>query len=570
MLTILATIRNRISRTWDQYVGPIFFTGPIKVARRRGFELDAIQLANVYVRLWFLFRLVWGYPWLYLVFYFLVINPICGWEKARQQPLCDDLCAGTYLNPTQAVPWYLDLWSPLEVNGTGSMSMASPPYIERLMASHIRLQDSTMALNDQLEKTRSMAPSSETDEMLGSLSKWHGLSEQRYIILLADLRIRIDDFREEFTNFFLLYQDFSASLSMERDEMNYQFRAFVNTYANIMSRSDYENAHFGWMIAFPWAWFLSSVNRHVQTTWLPAPKLYRFQAKREIRYQAKRFLDSSLAALDRVDISFTRIQRAYSLSSVSTHFTPAVKAMETYQQQLNETIAMARSPSSWREYLLSFSYSKTRKLQELHELHACTERMRGRMNTLGRILDEYSSDSLRLRGTLGQFRTSFNVAIRLPWVAETQGMIALPAILQAQVGNPRFSWLETDGVQGPNDGDGNANVSERYQYDLRRVGDTNTSTLRAGIMHLCLERTNHHMVDGGLYMICNIWQYARILSALDDTLLGGVQRSWVRERADAVRRFQREAHADHEYVASRASSVYTSYKRGNRVPGYVY
>ncbi|KAI4167806.1 MAG: hypothetical protein LQ343_006914 [Gyalolechia ehrenbergii] len=436
------------------------------------------------------------------------------------------------------------------------------------MASHIRLEDSTMALRDQLEKISSMAPSNETDEMLGSLSKYHALSEQRYF--LADLRIRTDDFRGELTNFFLLYQGFSASLSMQRDEMNYQFRTFVNAYATIMSRSDYQDAHFGWMIAFPWAWFLSSVNRHVQTTWLPAPKLYRFQVKREIRHQAKWFLDSSLAALDGVDMSFTRIQRAYSLSSVSTHFAPAVKAIETYQQQLNETIATAGSPTSWREYVLSFSFSKTRKLQELHELHACTERMRGRMNILVRILDEYATDSLRLRGALSHLRTSFNVANRLHWVAEAQGMIALPAILQAQVSHPRFSWLESDGGQGPNDGDGKVNASERYHYDLRRVGNTNTSTLRAGIMHLCLERTNHHMVDGGLYVICNIWQYARMLSALDNALLEGVQRSWVRERADAVRRFQKEARADHEYVASRASSVYTSYKRGNPVPGYVF
>ncbi|KAL8823658.1 MAG: hypothetical protein Q9170_008335 [Blastenia crenularia] len=445
----------------------------------------------------------------------------------------------------QITPWYLDLWSPLEADGNSSTSIDLPPYIERIMAIHMRVEDSTMALRDQLEKVKSRA----TDYEMGMLE-------------------RVYEFQLALTTFSPPFQNFSILLSMERDQMNHRFRSFVDSYAPVMSRAQYDDLNPLWLVVCPWAWVLSAINGHVKSRWLPAPKVYRFQVQREIRYQADRFFAASIAALDKTDTSFSSIQRTYKLSLASSGFEQATNAIETFQRQLNETIALAK-PTSWPEFVWSFSGPWAQNTQQLHEQYQCTERMRESTCTLVQILDEYPIDALRLRDALKDLRFSFDSASTVGIIAGTRGMITLPAILQAQVDHARFSWLGLDGVHGPDDVDDNVDQPSVYHYDLGRMVNVDASTLRAGIMQLCLEHTNRHMVDGGLIMICNIWQFARMLSALDGSVLEGVQRSWVHARADAVRRSQIEAHADYRYIATLASSVYADYQRGTPVPGYV-
>ena len=109
------------------------------------------------------------------------------------------------------------------------------------------------------------------------------------------------------------FENFSRSFCPEKDIMNHEFRTFVTAYALALSRSDYrEISILSTLISHLGDHTLRILNR--DTTLLPClpqPKLYSFQVRSEIRYQAQRFVKASLAALHQIDVSFSGIRHVY-------------------------------------------------------------------------------------------------------------------------------------------------------------------------------------------------------------------------------------------------------------------
>lgn len=350
--------------------------------------------------------------------------------------------------------------------------------------------------------------------------------------------------------------------------MNFMLRAFINAYASLVGRSDYEDLSLLWTFAFPLRWFLRSTNRHAHSAILPAPKLYRFQARSEIRFQAQRFVDRSLASLNRVDASFAAMQQLHNTSALFPLLVPSIDAVNLQQHQLNRTMDGLKDPTSWRESMLGLSSAKRQELRQLREHYARSERIRTRINMLMQIVPIYTDDSARLRAELYYMRSSFHHIVNLDFAVD--GVIALPPTLEAQIGLPPFSWLRPDWDQGPGDTEGNTTASRRYHYNLDRVGDTDTRSLLSAVARLCEQRVNRETVNGALYMICNIWNYARTFSELDDDLFGGVQRSWVRERLEVVRSYDKGIRADHQYISLLAANLHGDYRSGKRVPEYIH
>ena len=77
------------------------------------------------------------------------------------------------------------------------------------------------------------------------------------------------------------------------------------------------------------------------------------------------------------------------------------------------------------------------------------------------------------------------------------------------------------------------------------------------------------MVSGSLYVICNVWNYAMMISEFGNCVLESEQGSWVLKRLRATRRYKREIGADYEHVAGLAASVLQDFLNGTPVPKHV-
>jgi hypothetical protein len=353
--------------------------------------------------------------------------------------------------------------------------------------------------------------------------------------------------------------------------MNHEFRTFVNAYTRAISRSDYVEFSISSTLIWPmWDHTLRFLNHYALIPWLPDPKLYSLQVKSEIRFQARRFTDESLAALDRIEVSFSTMQAAHGSGPLFQRLEAASEAIDLYQSKLNQTIDVFKDVSLLQQ-ILSHIYFERKELRTLNEHYARGNRMRSRIRALMEIIPMYEIDSAKLKTELYHLRTSFNYVASFE--ISSQGLIAVPATLQAQIRLPPFSWLRSswgEGHKSRRSGlDNITTASNIHQYNLDMVGDIDISSLRSAIAQLCRERTNHNMISGSLYMICNIWNYAMIISELDSDLLGGVQRSWVLERLEAIRRYEKEIGAEYEYMARLAASVYQDFLRATPVPEYL-
>ena len=138
-------------------------------------------------------------------------------------------------------------------------------------------------------------------------------------------------------------------------------------------------------------------------------------------------------------------------------------------------------------------------------------------------------------------------------ILKSQGLIAIPAGLQAQIRLSHFSWLR------PSWDEGSLGVktiaSAVYQYNLDVIGDTDLSSYRSAVAQLCSECRNEDTVSGSLYMIYKLWNYVMTMQELDDNLLDGVQRCWGSERLEAIRRYEKETAINYEHMATLAASV---------------
>ena len=344
--------------------------------------------------------------------------------------------------------------------------------------------------------------------------------------------------------------------------MNHKFRIFVDAYIRAIGNSNHmEELSFSSTLIWPfWSHTLRFINHYALISWFPEPKLYSLQIKSEIRFQAKRFVIDSAAALDRIEVSFSSIQNLHKSSSFSRLLGEAMDAIEVHQQKLNQTIKRFEDDSYYQRV---FSLSKRKEILSLNEHYSRGDRMRDCIAAWMEIIPMYENDSARLRSELRHFHASFDYLASFE--ISSQDSIAIPTILKRQIPLASCSWLRSSEVKGHNCG----STTSIHHYHLDMFDEADVLNLRSAIIQLCKERTNHNFISGSLYMICNIWHYAMTMSELDDDVLKSVQRSWVRERLEAIRRFEREVGADYEYLARFAVRVYQDFLHGTPVPEYL-
>ena len=86
-------------------------------------------------------------------------------------------------------------------------------------------------------------------------------------------------------------------------------------------------------------------NRLAMISWLPTPGLYGLQVRSEIRFQAKQFVEASLAALDRVEVNYAMMRSSYNLRTLAHSLEAANRAIDRQQQQLKETMYRSQGNS---------------------------------------------------------------------------------------------------------------------------------------------------------------------------------------------------------------------------------
>lgn len=343
------------------------------------------------------------------------------------------------------------------------------------------------------------------------------------------------------------YEEVSRSFCAERDLMNRVFRDFVTAYAMAIGESDVIELSIASTLVWPLHHTLSVVNRYALTSWLPEPRLYSLQVKSELRYQAKRFIAESLAALDRIETTQDEMQRATSSDSSSQSVDLATHAIWVYQRDLTEQIERIKRASYWTIFF------QPKAVRALEKHRALSHRIQDSLASLLETKVLYQADHAKLRTGLNQLRAGFRDIAAFD--LSPQGRIALPRGLEH-----RSSWLQPIEGESPS----------TYYYNMDMAEEVNLSTIRWEIAQSCKGPTNTQIISGSLWMICNTWHYATIMSGLEDDLLTGVQRSWVLERKKARDRFQKEIRADDEYVAKLAAKVYNDFVRGTAVPEYIH
>ncbi|KAL8764935.1 MAG: hypothetical protein Q9209_007809 [Squamulea sp. 1 TL-2023] len=540
-------------RQWFQNLcRRIFYEEPIRIGRRHGLQYIHLATFYWYATIFGIFN--WIIPLAFLLLWYIFIVHGCSSNWARRLVL-DDICTGPYLTHEVQMPWYLDLWTPEAVAPGNHSEIQIPPYLEAIMVGHLKLRDTAKALMHQSLKMQQSAPGFVTGEMADDLGRVESTLMQ----------------------FVPLFENFSRSFCQEKDIMNHLFRTFVNSYAAALSKSDQmkELAPSNLLIWPLWEHLLRFVNHYALIPWLPAPTLYSLQVRSEIRFQARRFVQLSIAALERVDTHFYTQQDLHNSTTLSQLLTSAFRTIDLHQHRVQESIDRVSEPSSLRRYFAQI-LPESEEVRALREHHARAFRIQNSIQMLNKAMSMHEENAAKLKEELHYFRSSFSHGN--PFEISVHGLVAIPPILQAQIRLPVYDFIQpsweaerrSSRLTADNHNKSTtASPIDIYRYHFNMVTTTNISSLRPAIAHLCQERWNRNMVSGSLYMICNIWNHALMISELDSEMLASVQRSWVIERLRALKRYGKEIGAEEENIASLAKEVMRKFKRGTKVPEFL-
>ena len=356
---------------------------------------------------------------------------------------------------------------------------------------------------------------------------------------------------------------------MERDIINHVFRGWVDSYAKIVANSDTVPSSLVSFLLFPYIHGLRMWNHLFLVPFLPQPRVYDIQVKAEIQFQRQSFLDHSEEALANIEFSLLSIQNSGISTSLAQQLGAAITGIEAYQRDLDQSIHGLRN-NIWFEGFRHFFSHESQQIKELRRSSALIGRVLIRLRSLDANVARYESEFKSLRVGLHQLRRSFKYTPDFEF--SPAGLISIPPKLSEGLKPPPFFVLKRRGGREEASGSGNSELVGSYDnwvYDLSKVKDTEVTTQRAAIAGFCKESDNYVMRSGFLYTVCNIWSQARLLSGLDDDLLGGVQRSWVMAREEAVHRYRRENGLDFASIVNDMRSEYDSIERGNPISDFL-
>ena len=105
-----------------------------------------------------------------------------------------------------------------------------------------------------------------------------------------------------------LYENFSLTFCMERDNMNYALLFFVTIYVAIASRSDYINFSWPTAIFWPLSHHLRFLNQYAGISFFSISKIYTFQAESQVRCLARRFVAFKLVYINTANPRYVRLK----------------------------------------------------------------------------------------------------------------------------------------------------------------------------------------------------------------------------------------------------------------------
>ena len=525
--------------------------------RHRGLEYHRLKKIYTYSSLFLL--AYYGVPWSGLAVWRIAM--VNGCESYAVRPYLEATCLQPYSYPGNATPWYLDLW---ETQASNPIHLDNlPPLIEAIMVSHLTMYDAEMALVHQDMKLKDI-PSNvmAADELLSILRKSHILPSLNLTKLTR--RSGTDQVRAIASDLAPQLDDFSRMFCVQKDIMNHALRTFAEAYAVTITTSDYQDVTISSVLVCPGVHFLRFINHYTLIPWLPEPKLYSLQIKAEIRYQKRRFIDEVTAALDRINASSPTARYFHNPSSRTQLLEAAMKTVAMHQQMIMQKIDKS-APIPWR-----WIY-KPDHILTLQEHHALSERIRRRILVVQETIEVYEAYYRRLRNQLQQLRQGlFDIP---PFEFSPTGEVAVPEPLLAHVQRSHlFSRQKSSSADYQSDGSGINNVSPHpyvFFYNLDWIDETRISTLRSELAPLCQDRTNAKIVSGNLYTVCLIYNLAATMSELDDDTLTSVQRSWVVERREAIRRYERQTETDRESIVNLIFNTDQAYPDGRLIPDYL-
>ena len=119
----------------------------------------------------------------------------------------------------------------------------------------------------------------------------------------------------------------------ERDDINYRYRSFIDIYATAISRYEFEDqktSEWYWPVVYP----LRFANYFAEIPRLPKPRLYSYQIRLEVQYQANRLIRECLSALGRIDARFARVQQMQKTQLLNLPIQEALQAIEVFQTNM--------------------------------------------------------------------------------------------------------------------------------------------------------------------------------------------------------------------------------------------
>ena len=296
---------------------------------------------------------------------------------------------------------------------------------------------------------------------------------------------------------------------------------------------------------------MGHINSNMNVPFLPQPQLFLFQVEAEMRYQKQLLIDSSIAALDKIDKNCPfpdPAQRTQVLDVLMDKIT-------IYQENVRRDID--KSCSIWQNFLLY----KIETCATLEEMDTVGESVRRRVQDIQDIMDISKDQYGRIRDYLKQFADYIHDSSSSG--LSYNGEFTTPRPLEPYIEETPFLIRQNN--SGPNGSSVNSHPFV-YSYNLGFDDGTPLPILRSKVAQLCQESENFNIFSGDLYMICAIQALEAMISDLNVGNVSGRPRSWRMQRQKALILYNQTHGFDEESMLKHYEKKYQADKKGISVP----
>lgn len=519
--------------------------------------------------------------------WYLVAVKSCGYYTTRGY--LSSMCLKLELTtPTNGSAWYVNLWK-WQGNRTQAQETRLAPHVEGIMIGHLVVQNAGMALRKQTLKLERVQPGFASRELLDNLRELI-LFGSRVPLHITPYSVNVSCFKLIRCSALCLGQvtdialklhpqlaNSSAVICIEKDRSNHCFQRFFDAYAiamAILNTNEYTELSWSSVVVWPYSHILRFINHLCLNPWLPAPKLYSLQVRSELEFQLKALIDNTNLSLDRIDASTAAYSKSLShLADITT------SAIDRYQASLTQLITDAWARHPLHRWLPKFISSTPEDIQTLQRHHALGDRMRNRIAKVEHANKVHWSHTTQLRGEVQKLSKVFKSTTAYDWGFDSLRAPFPFAI--AGVERPNLSSSHHDQHrdllrrhhQRNADNTSTVTIFDLHHHILATLSPFDLHKIKTGIVGACRRRPpfleQPVAAPPVQQMICTVLD----ILELDDELLlddaGGVQKSWVRARTQAMGRFQKGVGADEGSVGEMAVKLLEDWEVGRVLPDFL-